>query len=66
MGSIGIVLFVAAIFGSAYAMNWVMAQVADKLGWFTQPLRKTRWYDKYTARISQWIFEKAEIYKIDF
>lgn len=62
---IGFIFLLALMFVFAFIFNGLMYFVADKLGWFTEPLKKTRWYDKYFDRMNVWYLEKLEEQKKD-
>lgn len=46
MAALYTVLFVIVLFLLAYPLIWLLDKFAIWRGWYTEPLRKRRWFDK--------------------
>ena len=63
MNIIYIALLITVIFALAFILNGLAYLIADKLGWFDQPLVKDHWWDKYIDKM--WIWYNNEREKLD-
>lgn len=48
----------------AWIVNYILLKIGSYLGWFTDPLVKEHWWDKYTNKMWVWYNNEREKFEL--
>ena len=60
----GILGFFVLISCVAWIVNYILLKIGSYLGWFTKPLVKDHWWDKYTNKMWVWYNNEREKFEL--